>query len=237
MTDTESRQKWISTLDRRKGFDFSGVSDDQSLLDQNYATKMRISNIDDSSIDLNYSVGGTNVNSNNNSSSNAATVPVGSINLWNGYELLNKQIVTESATNNNNTSTHNSTHGTSYTNPEDTGSNHGASVGSTVTLGLPTQCPPVYTESTAYLAKMDNLFRFEFSRTQTMNYIHQKLECGEFLDLLKEMKVKPEQLIGSDYCLDANLNVVLANSTSSGGSGSTGLDPDVVAANTAGMLL
>jgi len=45
-----------------------------------------------------------------------------------------------------------------------------------------------------------------------MNFIHQKLECGEFQDVFKEMKIKTESLIGSEYCLDANLDVVLSSS-------------------------
>ena len=47
-----------------------------------------------------------------------------------------------------------------------------------------------------------------------MNFIHQKLECGEFQDVFKEMKIKTESLIGSEYCLDANLDVVLSSTVS-----------------------
>jgi len=190
----------------------------------------------DDSVDLGSSIGGsTNGNNVNNGTSGVGTsnggVSNGSINLWNGYELINRQISTDNTTTTN-TTTNNAT--TTHTNPEDGGSNHGASVGSTVILGLPQPCPPVYTESTAYLAKMDNLFRFDFSRTQTMNYIHQKLECTEFCDLFKEMKIKTEALIAGEYCLDGNLNVVLVNSAKNNGVHGGGLDPDEVAKNTAG---
>eukprot|EP01032_Pedospumella_encystans_P016977 gene16977-19347_t len=205
VTDTESRQKWISTLDRRKQYDFSGYNDDNMVLDVNYSAKMRLHSYDEPNVDLGSStVGGAQSNNHANSAA-----PTG-VSLWNGYELVNKPIVNEVGGLNN--STHASGNNTADNTPI---SDHGSSAtGSTVSLGLPLPCPPVYTESAAYLAKTDNLFRFEFSRTQTMNFIHQKLECGEFQDVFKEMKIKTESLIGSEYCLDANLDVVLSSTVS-----------------------
>ena len=225
VTDTESRQKWISTLDRRKNMDFSGNNDDQAFLDQNYSNKMRLNDMDVSGIDLNSSV----VSNAPMSPSSTATTnggsshPGGAVPVWNGYELISKESDPNNYNNSNNgtngnagTSNNNANNNNNNSNSsmmeDGSGSNHGVSVGSTVTLGLPQACPPMYVESTAYLAKMDSMFRFDFSRTQTMNYIHQKLECGEFQDIFKELKIKSETLIGSTYSLDNNLSVVLTSS-------------------------
>lgn len=196
VTDTESRQKWISTIDRRKNMDFSGNNDDQAFLDQNFSTKMRINDMD-ANVDLGYSIVGGPAPTAQPLSPTAFT-PSANPATWNGYELISK--TTKDATD------------LAPTNEDATGSNHGPSVGSTVTLGFVQPCPPIYPEAASIIAKEDNLFRFEFSRTQTMNYIHQKVECIEFQEIFKELKIKSDVLLGNTFVLDHNLNIVPNNS-------------------------
>lgn len=201
VTDTESRQKWISTIDRRKNMDFSGTNDDQAFLDQNYSVKMRMNDLD-ASVDLGYSILGgataTATAGTNTGSATASGAPSANPTTWNGYELVSKP--TKDATD--------PAAPTTTTGEDATGSNHGPTLGSTVTLGFMQPCPPIYPEAAAAIAKTDNLFRFEFSRTQTMNYIHQKVECVGFQEIFKELKIKSDQLLGNAYFLDNNLNVV-----------------------------
>jgi hypothetical protein len=229
VTDTESRQKWISTIDRRKNADFSGYNDDQAFLDQNYSNKVRLNDIDMSNVDSGYSIvgntvaGGVNVTG----GASASATPGNTIGLWNGYELLAKARDGSDGglysvnTPNGPGGMVSSPGAASGTGANNTGgvmsedSNNGAataSLGSTVTLGLPQPCPPIYPEALAVQAKEDTMFRFEFSRTQTMNFIHQKVECSDFQEIFRGMKIKSETLLGSTYALDSNCNVVLSAS-------------------------
>jgi hypothetical protein len=211
VTDTESRQKWISTIDRRKSMDFSGYNDDQAFLDQNFSTKPRYSEVEMSNVDSGYSMVGNNVaNANANGGAGANGAPSPYISIWDGFELISKprepvdpyappaSVPTNAAAG-------------AVVDEPNAGSTFAPTSGSTVTLGFPQACPPIYPESAAVCAKEDSLFRFEFSRTQTMNYIHQKVECGEFQAIFKDLKIKAETLLGSTYGLDGNLNVVMTS--------------------------
>ena len=202
VTDTESRQKWISTIDRRKSMDFSGTNDDQAMLDQNFSNKMRALELSEHvSIDASVSLGpGGGGSAALNGGAPAVTA------LWNGFELITKPVAAPVPA--TPTPAGKAAKEVDPATEDASGSNHGPTVGSTITLGFPQQCPLGYADSAALLAKEDSLFRFEFSRTQTMNYIHQQVECKEFQEVFKDLKIKSETLIGPTYSLDSNLNIV-----------------------------
>ena len=216
VTDTESRQKWISAIDRRKTMDFSGYNDDQAFLDENFSNKVRITELEMTNVDSSHSIVGSPSTLGSVSCCPPSTTSTGpTVCVWNGYELLTRP--RESVeTNANAASTASIATAALQTGDDAPGSSHGAAkIGSPLTLGHPQACPPIYSDAAAVLAKEDTLFRFEFSRTQTMNYIHQKVECMDFQTIFRELKISPEVLLGPTYTLDANLNVVLAPSLQS----------------------
>jgi len=78
------------------------------------------------------------------------------------------------------------------------------------TLGLPAPMSIESNEAATKLAKEDSLFRLEFSRTQTMNFLHSQLECPEFQSIFQDLKVPMESLLEKTYTLDKGLQVVPA---------------------------
>jgi len=201
VTDTESRQKWISTIDRRKSKDFSGYEDSVTKEEvEGDAASFLDSTLAHTHISPSHSVEGPL------HEYDFRPAPYAGPTIWNGYEIV--------------PDVHNLLPAPPLENgkvdvalPIADRSINTPSALSTATLGLPEVCPlgVEHQSAATSIAQEDSCFRLEFARTQTMNFIHGQVECPEYQQVFQERKIGPmEGVLDAPYILDESMEIVRA---------------------------
>lgn len=217
VTDPESRQKWISTIDRRKMMDFSRCNDDGDYkqLAEREVSSIRRDNSSQLAVQHIQSVingVATQSTATNGTINNSMLTPgrrtsltanesslfdnnnMATRRIWTGYEMKQVNIDTNIDSNDYD-----------YSNQ--------LTSGVTTTLGFPQICPEENLDVLSWMAKEDSFFRLNFSRTQMMTSLHSQLECVEYQDIFKKLNIRMEKLLSNSYILDEHLNIKYIPST------------------------
>lgn len=245
VTDPESRQKWIATIDRRKDMDFSKTNDHDCYDVFAAATEAERS---DTLRRKSSAVFESGVSPLTNGSSllGASVVPMTTTPLkrltsadlsggrgvcavfegsakrtWTGYEMkLHAAEASDASSHSGGTASNGASNATSA-NPSN-GDNPSASTsGNSVSLGYPQPCPEENADILSAMAKEDSFFRFNFSRTQMMTSLHSQLECVEYNEIFKKLNIRMEKLLSEAYVLDDRLNIHYQQSAADGRSDSS----------------
>lgn len=228
VTDPESRQKWIATIDRRKDMDFSKTNDHDCYDVFAAATETEKS---DSVRRKSSAVFESGVSPLTNGSSllGASVVPVttttplkrlttdlsrglcavveGTVKrTWTGYEMKLLAAEVNDASHNGSTTTNTGTSNASSA-PNNTDNPNASTSGNSVSLGYPQPCPEESGDILSAMAKEDSFFRFNFSRTQMMTSLHSQLECVEYNEIFKKLNIRMEKLLSEAFVLDDRLNI------------------------------
>ena len=228
VTDPESRQKWIATIDRRKDMDFSKTNDHDCYdvfaaateTEKSDSVRRKSSAVFES---------GVSPLANGSSLLGASVVPVttttplkrltssdlsrglcavveGSVKrTWTGYEMKLLAAEVNDASHNGGTTSNGTSNASSA--PNNTDNPNASTSGNSVSLGYPQPCPEESGDILSAMAKEDSFFRFNFSRTQMMTSLHSQLECVEYNEIFKKLNIRMEKLLSEAFVLDDRLNI------------------------------
>jgi len=228
VTDPESRQKWIATIDRRKDMDFSKTNDHDCYdvfaaateTEKSDSVRRKSSAVFESGVSPltnGSSLLGTSVVpvttttplkrlTSSDLSRGLCAVVEGSVKrTWTGYEMKLLAAEVNDASHNGGTTSNGTSNASSA--PNNTDNPNASTSGNSVSLGYPQPCPEESGDILSAMAKEDSFFRFNFSRTQMMTSLHSQLECVEYNEIFKKLNIRMEKLLSEAFVLDDRLNI------------------------------